>query len=155
MSNIRKMYFLKGIEVDQTIYQDQLRMLLHYKAGMKSLYQTCKQQESKFQNEGVGVVLLYSAEIPKEFYWLLPSYFQWFSISMCNYARLVAFLEGVSTGIFPLNRLIYDDKQRRSVKDHCNFYMNSISELRAVKQWRNKVAGHPALVDPSSENNLT
>lgn len=155
MSNLQKIDSLSGIEVDKTKYEDQLRMLLHYRAGMESIYQVCKKQEAKMPNQGAGVLLLYSADIPKDFYWLLPSYFQWFSMSACNYARLVGFLQGVSAGTFPLNRLTYTKSEKDSVKNHCKLYMDSITELKAVKQWRNKVAGHPALVDPSSENDLT
>jgi hypothetical protein len=155
MSNLQKIDSIKGIEVDRTTYEDQLQMLLHYRAGMESLYRICKEQESKIPSGGPGVFTLYNASIPKDFYWLMPSYFQWFSVSACNYARLVAFLEGVSTGVFPLNRLTYKPNEKELVKNHCNSYMNSIDELKAVKQWRNKVAGHPALVDPSTENDLT
>lgn len=155
MSSLQKIDSIKGIEVEKTIYEDQLQLLLHYRAGMESLYMTCKEQESKFQSNGPGVFTLYNASIPKEFYWLLPSYFQWFSVSACNYARLVGFLDGVSTGVFPLNRLTYSKNEKELVKNHCKSYMDSIDELKAVKQWRNKVAAHPALVDPSSENDLT
>jgi len=83
---------------------------------------------------------------------LLPCYFHWFGTSVCNYARLVGFLGGITSGVFT-RASSADPKNHELIRNHCNAYVESIVELAPIKMWRNKVFAHFALTAPQSNDN--
>ena len=83
---------------------------------------------------------------------LLPCYFHWFGTSVCNYARLVGFVAGVGSGVFPRNAT-EDPRNFELIKKHCDSYVDSITDLEPIKIWRNKVFAHFAITDPRSKDN--
>jgi hypothetical protein len=85
---------------------------------------------------------------------LLPCLFHWYGNTICNYARLVGFLSGVATGVYDRSTT-EDPKNYAAVKRHCGTYVDSITELEAIKHWRNKVFAHFALTDPYRDDNAT
>ena len=83
---------------------------------------------------------------------LLPCLFHWYGITICNYARLVGFLSGISSGVYTRSAT-EDSSNYKLIKEHCDNYVSSIPELEPVKIWRNKVFAHFALTDPRANDN--
>ena len=84
---------------------------------------------------------------------LLPCYFHWFGISLCNYARLTGFLAALGAGAITRQDLT-SPSERRRVASACKDYVASVLEIGAVVIWRNKVAAHFAITDPRGDDNL-
>ena len=84
---------------------------------------------------------------------LLPCYFHWFGVSLCNFVRLVGFLASLQSGHITRNDLSTAQGRKR-VGSACREYVESVAEVRNVVVWRNKVAAHFAITDPREEDNL-
>ncbi len=80
---------------------------------------------------------------------LLPCYFHWFGVSLCNYVRLVGFIWGIETG-----RITREYLNKDSIKKECKDYIDTIPEIQEVLVWRNKVAAHFAITDPHKTDNI-
>lgn len=78
--------------------------------------------------------------------------FHWFGVSVCNMARLVGFLRGLSTGDFTRSDLA-DSSKSRSVRESVDDYISRVTELSSVVVWRNKVGAHFAITDPRKDDN--
>jgi hypothetical protein len=85
---------------------------------------------------------------------LLPCYFHWFGVSLCNYARLTGFLVALDQGAITREDFATAGGRRR-VASACKDYVNGLSEISAVLIWRNKVAAHFAITDPRPDDNLS
>lgn len=84
---------------------------------------------------------------------LLPCYFHWFGVSLCNYIRLVGFVKGLVMGRITRKHL-QDKKGFRRIKEECKAYIDAVAEVKDVIVWRNKVAAHFAITDPREEDNI-
>lgn len=84
---------------------------------------------------------------------VLPCIFHWFAVTACNYARLVGFVRGLDKGDFSKADLGSSDGKKK-IKESCSAYVRSVSELRLVCVWRNKIAAHLAITDPRDEDNI-
>jgi hypothetical protein len=82
---------------------------------------------------------------------LVPCFFHWYGMSVCNYARLVGFLAGVGSGAFARDAT-QDRRNHQQIKDYCDDYVRGIPELEPIRVWRNKVFAHFALTDPRGDN---
>jgi hypothetical protein len=82
----------------------------------------------------------------------LPCLFHWFGTSLCNYARLVGFLGGVHSGVYP-RHATEDPGQFKLIESHCTNYVESVPELEPVLLWRNKVFAHFAITAPRKQDN--
>lgn len=69
--------------------------------------------------------------------------FNWFSITLTSYLRLVCLIDLVNRHGWALPDLLTNAKE---VDDGCRAYIESIAP--AVLRWRNKVAAHPAATAP-------
>ncbi|NJM44229.1 MAG: hypothetical protein HC858_10130 [Brachymonas sp.] len=83
---------------------------------------------------------------------LIPCLFHWFGTSVCNYARLVGFLSGLTSGAYTRQQA-QDPKFYSLVRKHCSDYVDSVPELEPIKVWRNKVFAHFAITDPRKDDN--
>jgi len=84
---------------------------------------------------------------------LLPCYFHWFGVSLCNYVRLVGFVRGLATARITRAHL-QDTKGFKRIKKECTTYTNTVPEIQEVVIWRNKVGAHFAITDPREEDNI-
>lgn len=78
---------------------------------------------------------------------LLPCFFHWFGISVCNYVRLVGFLRGLAQGAYDRTAL-EEPAKFKLIEEQCNDYVSSVAELAPVKLWRDKIAAHFAITAP-------
>ena len=83
---------------------------------------------------------------------LLGCVFDWFSISLVSYLRVVKLIH-----LMELNQWNISDLRRNPVKEElgagCVAYVKSVAP--EVYQWRNKIAAHRAATDPRSDNLTT
>ena len=84
---------------------------------------------------------------------LLPCYFHWFGVSLCNYVRLVGFLTALKNGTVTRQHL-ESNAGRKRIAGASTAYVREVTEIREVLIWRNKVAAHFAITDPREDDNL-
>lgn len=150
--------FLEQINIDKSLYKQQVEMLGHLRAGLENLYTKCKAVENKIQHENECYVqaqtfslLFYSSS---EFYDALPCYFHWFSVTAINYARLIGYFYGIHKGDIDATKSNLSKQEQKKIKGICSNYVKSITELKPVEVYRNKVAAHFAVTDPYSDDNF-
>lgn len=85
--------------------------------------------------------------------YLLPCYFHWFGVSVCNYVRLVGFLTALKNGTITRQNLENNAGKKR-VAGVCSGYVKEVTEISEVLVWRNKVAAHFAITDPREDDNV-
>jgi hypothetical protein len=74
-------------------------------------------------------------------------------VSVCNFARLVGFINGLEKKLFTREDL--DAKANfPKIKKVVDNYANSLIELEKVRVWRNKVSSHFAITDPYPDDNI-
>lgn len=69
--------------------------------------------------------------------------FNWFSITLTSYLRLIALVDLVNRNKWSLADLVHNE---REISATCRKYVEDV--VPAVAKWRNKVAAHPAATDP-------
>jgi hypothetical protein len=80
--------------------------------------------------------------------------FHWFGVSVCNYARLVGFVRGLSRNEF--TRAALGDSTSCDIVRKCvDDYVNGIADLADVLLWRNKVGAHFAITSPRPKDNIS
>lgn len=85
---------------------------------------------------------------------LLPCFFHWYGVTLCNYARLVGFVGAIESGRITKELLQNQDRaSRQQVKSACDDYVGSVAEIQDVVRWRHKVAAHFAITDPHKDDN--
>ena len=141
------------ISIDEALFGNEVLTLSKFSSGLRFLYDTM----IKFENDASQFIKSGGKEAAFSVGWtndssiidnsLLIPLFHWFSISIINYTRLVGFLSGIASGAFSRQDL-EDQTKFEFIKRHCGTYVDSISELCAVKVWRNKIAAHFAITDP-------
>lgn len=148
--------YLSGLSVLESDGVNELITLSCLSTGLATLAQQVKLLEQPIQDdekERRKRITFYGfGFLPQETEELLPCYFHWFGTSLCNYARLVGFLSGVSSGAFSRSAT-EDPKNFRIIKEYCDTYIDSIPELIPIKIWRNKVFAHFAITNPRSSDN--
>jgi hypothetical protein len=118
--------------------------------GLKILAGAVRELEIQYVTNdphAAHVVLHMSSQVPA----LVPCAFNWFSVTLVNYLRLVGLVQLMSTNNWKSSALA-DPSNRAGIKAHCtNFVKTAVPE---VHLWRNKVAAHFAATDPFHDDNL-
>lgn len=131
---------------------NELSTLGYLKYGLGTLASQVAKIESPFQEKErvENIRIGFSGnhpDLPPGAAHILPCFFHWFGVSICNYARLAGFLGGLAEGKYD-QLAIEDPTKFRLITEHCDDYVESISELAPVVAWRNKVAAHFAITAP-------
>ncbi len=82
---------------------------------------------------------------------LLMNMFNWFSISVINYLRLVGFVDCVNK-----NAYTEDDLNQKHIKNKIKQYTNSYCKgiIPEIVEYRNKLSAHHSLFDPKKQDNI-
>ncbi len=145
---------LKPILIDENICGNEISTLSYLSVGLYHLYFTVKNYETMVENQnrasGTKIILSMGSTrgLPHGADQFLPCLFHWFGVSIMNYARLIGFLDGISTGKYT-KRDLENHKNYEKVKKASIKYADSVPELKNIKKWRNKVAAHFAITDPN------
>lgn len=82
---------------------------------------------------------------------IIPCAFNWFSVTVVNYLRLVALVDLMAKNNWKSSALA-DPANRQVIKKHCTDYVRDA--VPEIYRWRNKVAAHFAATDPFSDDTL-
>ena len=118
--------------------------------GLKTLAGTVRELERRYiasDPHAEHVVLHISSKVPD----LVPCAFNWFSVTLVNYLRLVALAQLMSARNWKSPDLA-SSANRVDIRTHCTSYVRGA--IPEVYLWRNKVAAHFAATDPFHDDNL-
>lgn len=82
---------------------------------------------------------------------LISCAFNWFSVTIVSYLRLVALVELMAKNNWKSPDLV-DPANRKVIKDYCTNYVREA--IPEIYMWRNKVAAHFAATDPFNDDTL-
>lgn len=111
--------------------------LLHLAKQVRALEQQLIDAEP-YGSEGGEMIPDFSHFYPVEY-----CAFNWFSISLISYLRLIALVDQMQRRGWRLHDLLHNST---SVNQSCASYAKAVAP--AVLQWRNKVAAHPTATQP-------
>jgi hypothetical protein len=153
-----KLDHLAGMEVSRDLGFNELVSLNSLGIGLSFLATTIWNLEASIRKEETegNVQVFFFGHRPgtnRSVTLLMPCYFHWFGVSLCNFVRLVGFLHALQTGRISRGALT-TTQGRKAVRTACMDYVRSVVEVQKVVIWRNKVAAHFAITDPCEEDNL-
>lgn len=147
---------IEPLEVDRHAHPNEIRALRTLRVGLHGLYQTIKKREHLAEERvGGGKTYIATGFDPAgndDSLDAIACTFHWFGITLCNYARLVGLIRGLDKKDFTRADLAVPARHK-PIKKSIGGYVDSISEIAAVKIWRNKVSAHPAITDPREDDN--
>lgn len=118
--------------------------------GLNQLALVVREMERKYIAENLGdegISFNAFMSVPS----IVPCAFDWFSVTLVNYLRLVALVQLMNSKGWNSNALT-EPKNRSEIKNHCKCYIKTVAP--EVLLWRDKVAAHFAATDPRSDDNL-
>ena len=118
--------------------------------GLRTLAGTVREFERRYiasDPHAEHVVLHMSSGVPD----LVPCAFNWFSVTLVNYLRLVALVQLMNDKKWKSPDLA-NPANRSAIRTHCTNYVRAA--VPEVYMWRNKVAAHFAATDPFHDDNL-
>lgn len=150
--------FIDQVIVEENTCGNELRSLRTLTIGLMDLCAFVKRREVAFEkaNGGKLKVMMYGAMNQEEqrFLDVTACMFHWFGLSLCNFVRLVGFIRGLHKGEFARSDLT-DKKGAEKAKKAIDAYVASVTEIGAVRIWRNKVFAHFAITDPYKDDNVS
>lgn len=146
------------VKVDHNKYSNEIGTLHTLSNGLRELCALIKRRELAFEKASGGKfkILTFGGTSPEERYSLdvTACMFHWFGLPLCNYVRLIGYIRGLDRGDFTRADLT-DKKAVEKVKKSIEGYVSSVTEIAAVKVWRNKVFAHFAITDPYKDDNMS
>jgi len=76
---------------------------------------------------------------------VLGSIFNWFSVTIVNYLRLIALVDLMAKSNWQSSELANPNNQEK-ISKYCTAYVSNV--IPEIQRWRNKVAAHFAATDP-------
>jgi hypothetical protein len=147
---------IDGVSVDYDEFLNECRSLMTLRTGLILITENVKRQEVAWQECTGGKVKfhVYGLDIDgtKGDLDLIACFFHWFGVSICNYARLVGFVRGLSTNAFTRADLA-DSAKFESIGASVRSYTANLPGISDVFVWRNKVAAHFAATAPKKGAN--
>lgn len=148
---------VEHIEVSQDDFYNEIRTLRTLLMGLKQICGMIKSKELAFERAGGDKLKVFTmgatSSQEQEFLDTVACFFHWFGVSVCNFARLVGFIRGLSRGDFTRADL-KDPTTFKPIKESIKDYVSGIPELESVLVWRNKVFAHFAITDPYKDDNV-
>ncbi|NCC62020.1 MAG: hypothetical protein EOM12_14020 [Verrucomicrobiae bacterium] len=89
----------------------------------------------------------FSSDVPP----IVPCAFNWFSVTLVNYLRLVALVDLMAKSGWK-SAALADQGNRSTIKKHCTDYVKTV--VPEIYKWRNKVSAHFAATDPFKDDTL-
>ncbi len=144
--------------MDSNDYFNECRTLQMISTGLVGVADNLKRREAAWEEQTAGKVKfhVYGLDIDgtKGNLDLIACFFHWFGVSLCNFARLVGFVRGLSVNEFSRADLS-DPAKFDAVRASVDEYINAVPELSDVVVWRNKVGAHFAITAPRKSDNVS
>lgn len=142
---------LNNISIEEDNFHAECSTLKCLKFGIFSLAGNVRAMEIDL-NKNDGLVFSMSPSMPRDIRKsaILACFYHWFTNSICNYLRLVAYLEGISKDIKFLS-----DNSNKTKKQRDEYYRDYLEKtIPDILVWRNKVTAHFAKTDPREGDNI-
>lgn len=127
-----------------------MHALDYTRQGLYDLAALIRKTENTINNN-VGHYITYLAAFMGKDQDKLMNYFNWFSISLINYVRLVGFIDIVNQKQFTREDMIKKENHR-IIREHCKAYIKKV--IPEVYTYRNKLSAHHSLTDPFQDDNI-
>lgn len=141
---------IDNIYIDQTFPIKNLHALNYTAEGIHALAHIVRQEEINFFIEEKGTppdIMMMGLKNQN----ILMNHFNWFSISIINYVRLVGFIDIVNKNSFTREQIIETDNHRL-IKNYCKEYIKNV--IPEIYTYRNKLSAHYSLTDPFRDDNI-
>ena len=125
---------------------ENLHALDYLKVGIIALVNDVLEREKKIKEALMGSAVFYLSFSGEDSN-LLACVFQWFTISVINYARTVALVNLMNEKGWKVTDIKNNESE---IKNCCTDYVKEV--VPELYNWRNKVAAHFAITDPRDEN---
>ena len=149
---------IAGISVDANDYSNECRTLQVLSTGLVGIADNLRRREAAWRQQTAGKFKfhVYGLDIDgtKGNLDLIACFFHWFGVSLCNFARLVGFVRGLSANEFSRADLS-DTTKFEAIKSCVDGYVNTVTELSDVLVWRHKVGAHFAITAPRKSDNVS
>ena len=153
MNNRITIDFIDNIDVDSKYFINQ-HQLTNLKAGLDFIFNQTKYIQDnperfgtpKFVTEAEFLMNPYLSD-------LVACFFQWFSVSIVSYVKLVGLLRYLDRNKLEYSNITLLSKDiLAAMKREINAYINSV--IPDIKLWRDKVGAHFAMADPFDNDNI-
>ena len=142
---------MENIAVSRDAHHNNLNVLRSLDIGMFHLAEFTRRREIEALETHGADKVVHLFQITDETL-LLGVIFDWFSISLVNYLRLVKLMHLMETNDWGIVNL-RDKRIQKELKGACVAYVKDVAP--EVNQWRNKIAAHRAATDPRDDNLTT
>lgn len=150
--------YVNKYEIDETtpFNRNLLNRLAVIQSGIYRLARETRELERRALRDprytsikGKSKALFYYS-MPEQF--ILDNYFNWFAISVCNYARLVETAHLMQENNWSIES--FDDPSvKKTVKRKSKIYLEEVTP--EIHMWRNKISAHLTMTDPLSTDSLS
>jgi len=127
-----------------------MHALDYTRQGLYELALLIRERENDI-NTSVGHYITYMAAMMGSDQNKIMNYFNWFSISIINYVRLVGFIDIVNQKQFAREDIVKKENHRL-IKKHCKNYIEKV--IPEIYLYRNKLSAHHSLTDPLVNDNI-
>ncbi len=145
--NKRILDYIDNIYIDDDfpINIKNMHSLYYLVDGIYDLANKVRKEELRVFNSYPDIIFMGNIENWEK----LMNDFNWFSINLINYVRLIGFIDIVNKKGFKRDDLV---KKRKQIKKHCKDYIENI--IPEIYHYRNKLSAHHALSDPFPNDNI-
>ena len=141
--------YIDNVAVSPENHHNSLNTLNALGIGLFHLAQTVRTQEVKALEKSNKNEFKLFTDFGSDLELLLSCFFDWFSISLVSYMRMVRLMQMMEAHDWSMQDLKQKAIQKRLRKSY-DSYINEIAP--DVLQWRNKIAAHRSATDPRSDN---
>ena len=141
--------------IDNIVYNEKtfpirnMHALYYTRRGLYELALIIRKDENRInQNSGHYIKHMAGMGAVTE---MSMNYFNWFSISIINYVRLIGFIDIVNKNNFTREDIIKKENHQ-IIKTYCREYIKKV--IPDIYTYRNKLAAHHSLTDPFKDDNI-
>ncbi len=120
-------------------------------AGLKILADTVREAELKVISDDPFAKYVALSAFNSSTPAVVPCAFNWFSVTLVNYLRLIALVDLMAKNGWT-SLALADPANRAAIKKYCTAYVKAV--VPEIYKWRNKVSAHFAATDPFSDDTL-
>lgn len=138
--------FIENITIDDSFPIKNLHALNYLREGLYFLAISVRREEFDFFKETEGNCTINTYGGIKN-HSLLMNMFNWFSIDIINYLRLIALVDFVNKNNINIEDI---NLNKRDIKSHCKEYVEKL--IPEILIWRNKLSAHHSITDPKHDD---
>ena len=130
-------------------HHNSLNTLDSLSTGLLYLAETVRVEEMKALEKSDKSTFKFFTDFGNDLEILLSCFFDWFSINLVSYMRMVQLMQMMETHAWSMQDLKQKAIQKQ-LRESYDSYINRVAP--EVLQWHNKIAAHRSATDPRSDN---